>query len=71
MAVKHDAISPIAAKHNAISPGKAASRRWLFGANVALMTILAAAVFFLPALLQFFSEFTKTVKPPSSASTKI
>ena len=34
----------MAVKNDAISPGRAASRRWLFGANVALMTVLAAAV---------------------------
>ena len=39
--------------------------------TIGSLTILAAAVFLLPALLQFFSEFTKTVKPPNSASSKI
>jgi predicted RND superfamily exporter protein len=36
--------------------------------TIGSLAILAAAVFFLPALLQFFSEFSQTKKPPNSVS---
>jgi predicted RND superfamily exporter protein len=39
--------------------------------TIGSLTILAAAVFFLPALLQIFPEFTKKVKPFDSGSSKI